>query len=355
VLYDVRSQQRTRTFTSRWAMSYLRGPVTLSEMAPLVEDRPVVTESLPAKDAAKPERSVGGSSAPPVISVDIEQRFVAGAVGMAAPALLVRNRLSVRRTTLGLDRTLDEIWRVPVEDDGSLAWDAAEVMDQAPDVSRRPTDGMDFPRAVPAALDKDLLKAESSFVSWRARRPVEVLANRSLKLTAEQDEDRTDFENRCLEMADRADDAAQERSRGKFERKMQTLKKRLARERHELETDRSAARSRKAEEFLGVVEGLFSVFLGSRSVSSASRKATTKMKSAATRRRMSSKASASVDESVDEIARIEEELEDLAEDMQEEVDRIAETSEEKALKIEEIGVKANKTDIAVRELFVLWE
>jgi putative heme iron utilization protein len=95
--------------------------------------------------------------------------------------------------------------------------------------------------------------------------------------------------------------------------------------------------------------------MGSRSVSSAGRKATSKMKSAATRRRMSSKASADVAESVDEIARIESELEDLAEDMQDEVDRIAEASQDKALKIEEVGVRANKTDIAVREIFVLWE
>jgi hypothetical protein len=356
VLYDVRSKQRTRTFASRWAMSYLRGPVTLSEMKPLVvgqsggKER---TETAPRSPSPPPSES--GSATPPVFSVDTDQKFAAGSSGMALPSLLVSSRLSVRRVTLGLDRTLDEIWRVPVDRDGSLAWDAAEVLDRMPEVDTRPPAGLRFPPAVPADLDSALGDADRGFVSWRARQSVEVLANRGLKMAAEVGEDRGVFEARCLEVADRADDTAQDRARAKFERKMATLKKRLARERHELETDRSEARSRKAEEFLGVVEGLFSVLVGSRSVSSASRKATSKMKSAATRRRMSSKASADVTESVDEIARIEAELEDLAEELQDEVDRIAEASEEKALKIEEVGIRPNKTDIAIREIFVLWE
>lgn len=37
LLYDVRASERIRTFSSRWAMSYLRGPVTLSEMSPLID------------------------------------------------------------------------------------------------------------------------------------------------------------------------------------------------------------------------------------------------------------------------------------------------------------------------------
>ena len=355
LLYDVPSKQRTRTFSSRWAMSYLRGPVTLAEMAPLVTDRAVRAPSESSGEVPVRSRATEGSPTPPVFSVDTEQKFVVGASQIAEPALLVKNRLSVRRVTLGLDRRFEEVWKIPVDQDGSLAWDSARVLDQIPDMTHRPPAGMLFPRAVPTGLDRDLRKAGSTVVSWRGRRSVEVLANRTMKMAAAPGEERAAFEARCLEAADRADDAAQDRARTKFERKMQTLRKRLARERHELETDRSEARSRKAEEFLGVVEGPFSVLLGSRSVSSASRKATSRMKSAATRRRMSSKAGADVVESEDEIIRIEEELEDLAEDLQDEVDRIAEASEEKALQIEEVGVRPNKTDIAVLDLFVLWE
>ena len=53
---------------------------------------------------------------------------------------------------------------------------------------------------------------------------------------------------------------------------MKSLEKRLARERDELERDRQTLASRKAEESLGLVESLFSVLLGSKSLRSASRR-----------------------------------------------------------------------------------
>jgi hypothetical protein len=352
LLHDVRARQRTRTFSSRWAMSYLRGPVTLGEMGALVDARPEqpATSSRQVVDGGPS----GGSASPPVLSADMVQRF-AGGGGRAEPSLIARCGVSVRRVTLGIDRSYDELWRIPTAADGALDFEAAEPLDAAPPTSDRPTPEMRFPRAVPAALDNDLERVEAGFVSWRARMPVTVLANRKLKLSAEPGEGRDAFEARCLEAADRADDAAQERARARYERRIRSLEKRLARERHELESDRTEARSRKAEEVLGLVEGLFSVLTGSRSVSSASRKASAKMRSAATRRRMSSKATADVVESESEIERIERELELLGEEMQDEIDRIAERSEETALNLEEVAIRPAKKDIAVREIFLLWE
>ncbi len=353
LLYDVRAKQRATTFSSRWAMSYLRGPVTLSEMDILIDDRTVE----PAKGSPGPATDKGSvrSTHPPVFSSRVEQRFMLRGSGPAEPYLFAQCRVAVRRASLGIEREQDELWRVPLAADGSLDWEASEPQDRMPDFGDRPGPAVSFPPAAPALLDRDMKGAESSFVNWRSHTPVTVLANLQLKLSASPGEERGAFETRCLDAADRADDATQERARVRYQRKMAALQKRLARERHELETDRGEARSRKAEEIFGLVEGLFSVLTGSRSVSSASRKASSKMRSASTRRRMSSKASAAVVESVDEIERIEHELETLGDEMQEEIDGIAERSEEIALAIEEVAIRPAKTDINVRELLLVWE
>ena len=105
-----------------------------------------------------------------------------------------------------------------------------------------------------------------------------LLVNAKLKMVADEGEEREAFIERCIEAADRADDATQNRVRKRFEGRMKTLKKRLERERDELERDRTQLSSRKAEEKMGMVEGLFSVLLGSSSISSASRKAAAKVK-----------------------------------------------------------------------------
>jgi hypothetical protein len=213
---------------------------------------------------------------------------------------------------------------------------------------------MTFPASAPALLDARMGKADQLFVTWRARQPVVVLANPKLKMSADAGETREQFLERCLAVADQADDAQQDRARRRFGKRMETLERRVSRERDELERDQEQLKTRKAEEVLGVVEGLFSVLLGSRSVRSAGGKAASRMKTAAGKRRMSQRAAASVVESEREIERIEEELEDLAAEMQDEIDRIALASEQKAEVIEETAVRPKRADVEIRELQLVW-
>jgi hypothetical protein len=353
LLHDVRASARTRTLRSRWAMSYLRGPVTLAEMRALVASgEPVAARGRAA--AARPAAADGRKS-PPVLGTDVEQRFAATREGQARPSLVVAARVTVTRSTIGLERTADEVWQIPVDHDGELNWDAAVALDEPPVVRDRAPDGMEFPAAVSGRLDGELKRVHPDFIAWRAGTSVEVLANRSLGICADADEHRASFEARCLELADRSDDDAQEKARARYRKRMDVLRRRLDNERLELEGDRAEARSRKAEEVFGVVESLFSVLLGSKSARSAGRKAASRARAATTRRRMSQRADADVDESLSEIERIERELEQLAAEMESEVDRIAEESEAKARTIESVGVRPRKNDISVTELYLLWE
>jgi hypothetical protein len=334
-------------------MSYLRGPVTLAEMRPLAVGA-ATAERAPSTPPAPAPPAAGGSASPPVLGTAIDQRFEPVAAGPARPCLLVASSVRAARATLGLDLDRQEVWRIPLDGDGGLDWGAAQALETVPALVEEPPDGMSFPPAAPARLDRDLARARADFVRWRARMPVAMLVNRGLKTSAAHGESREAFEQRCLELADRADDAAEERARSQFEAKKEALARRLAKERAELEGDRSEARTRKAEEVLGVVEGLFSVLVGSRSAGSAGRKAASRARTAAGKRRMSQRADADVDESVGEIGRLEAELEGLAEDLQAEVDRIAAASRQTAEAIEEVPVQLKQAEIVVEDLLLVW-
>jgi hypothetical protein len=351
LLTDVREKQRVRTFGSRWAMSYLRGPVTLSEMGPLLERQNL--DAAPKAAAETPARADATRRAPPLAAA-VAVAYAADGSGLAIPTVVVRNQLSVQRATLGLHRELEEVWRFPVADDGRIDWEEGESLSEAPAVVGEPPEGLRFPSAAPGRMSSELSKAENAFTSWRSRRPLMIQVNEKLKMVAAEGETRDAFLERCLAAADRADDATQDRVRKRFEGRMKTLKKRLDRERDELERDQTQLSSRKAEEKMGMVEGLFSVLLGSRSVSSASRKAASKVKTAAGKRRMRQTAEAAVTESENEIERLEAEIEDLADELLDEVDRIAAESEEKAELIEEKAFKAKKADIEIRDLRLVW-
>ena len=352
LLTDVRAKQRVRTFSSRWAMSYLRGPVTLTEMGPLLRKPDEPTDAPP--DRPKPSAGRDSRSHAPPLAASVAVAFAADGEGLAAPSVLVRNRLSVHRTTLDLYRELEELWNIPVRDDGRLSWEEAEPLGEMPEIVDEPPAGMAFPTAAPGELSDQVENAEGDFSSWRARRPLELLVNEKLKMVAEDGEDMDAFLERCLEAADRADDSAQERKRKTFQGRVRTLQKRLARERDELERDRDKLQSRKAEETMGMVEGLLSVLLGSKSVRTASSKAASKLKTAAGKRRMRRTAQSSVVASEREIERLGAEIESLADDLQDEIDRIAAESEEKAELIDEKAIKAKKADIAILDLWLLW-
>ncbi len=367
LLFDVRAKERVRVFSSRWAMSYLRGPVAAAELGPLVERFAPVAAGSGEGDATgpAPERvgppaedrrdETGAQDHPPVLDAAVRQLFAPPGAGTARPWLLAELSLAVERRSLNLRRELEERWRIPFDDGGRPDWDGAELLGEPPGLQETPPEGMTFPPSVPRGLARSVERAERDVAAWRARNPVPVLANRALKLTAEPGEDREAFLARCLEVADRADDTAQDRVRARFERRIETLRRRLEREREELARDRRELDARKAEEKMGIVDGLMSVLLGSGGLRGAARRAGSKTRSAATKRRMRQRAEAAVEESVSEIRRLEEELEELEEELVEEIERIAAESEEKAGRIEEIPVKPRRADVVVQRVALVWE
>jgi hypothetical protein len=358
LLDDVRGEPRLRLLSSRWAMSYLRGPVTLAEMGPLVASRPggpAEERETPRSPVQAEDAALAGSPSPPVLEQPAATLFRAASGMVARPWVAIRAHLSIHRASLDLDRRMHEVWWVPVDALGAVDWDAGERLDTLPELAERPPDDMRFPLAAPGGLGDALRSAERDFVVWRARRRVEVLANRELRLVADPGEDRVAFLARCREAADRADDATQERARVRYGTRIRKLEDRIERERDELARDRQKLASREAEEKLGVVEGLLSVLLGSRSIRSASRKAASRVRSAATKRRMRQTAEGSVTESVNELERLEDELEALADELQDEVDRIAEESERLAHQVETVAVRPIQRDIEVQDLWLVWQ
>ena len=346
LLDDVRARPRTRVLGTRWALSYLREPVTLAGC-------PARRRGRAARDGA-PQAPVAGASGPPVLATAFPIRFAAQPADPAWPWFLVHASVTVERRSLDLLRTEDERWRVPVDDGGRFRWELGEKLDGEVDLLAAPPSGMRFPAAVPAALGPELKGAEQGFVSWRTLQPASLLSNPGLKLVADPGETRPAFVERCMEAADRADDSVQERIRARFERRIDSVRRRLERERDELQRDRTQLEARKAEEKLGMVEGLFSVLLGSRSLRSAAGKAASRARTVAGKRRMSARAEGAVTESEQEIARFEDELESLAAELQDEVDRVAAASEATAAAVEELLVRPSRSGVRVLDMALVW-
>lgn len=144
------------------------------------------------------------------------------------------------------------------------------------------------------------------------------------------------------ERRDQEVDKLRKRYRPKFDR----LRTRLQREKIELAEDQAEYAARKQEEMVSGAEtllGILGIFGRRKSISSAM-----------TKRRMTAKAKMDVDESIEEIARLEKALQTLEEELRVEAEAIATKWEETQDDIEPYLVKPRRMDVSIDLAALAW-
>jgi hypothetical protein len=380
-------EDRPVIFNTRWAMSYLRGPLTRTQVRELMAERrkgaapgaeeapshPPVSEGLgqvPASTVAD-----GYTTTPPALSPDmspvylpmhLSQRDAASALSkqlsqsvkatesslVYEPYLLAMGEVSFVDRKRKVDQTSQVALLVSPEDLGATsAWDeAAPIELDARDLENEPQADALF-GAVPSELStvaklKGLGKAFDDHLF--SSESLELHYNPVLKLYGEAGESDKDFAVRVQQAAREQRDAEVDKLREKYRTKLDRLEDRLSREQQELAEDRADYEGRKREELLSAGEtvvGMLGVFgrRSSRSFSTAARK-----------RRMTTKALGDVQESEEEIKRLEEEIKQMTGEMEEEAQALADQWEEDAGEVETYTIKPRRSDVKVELVTLAW-
>jgi hypothetical protein len=155
---------------------------------------------------------------------------------------------------------------------------------------------------------------------------------------------KAEFIQQCSEEARKQRDDEVDKLGDKYEKKIKTLEDRLAREERELAEDEAELAGRKMEELATHAENILGVFSGSRSKR--------RVSSSLTKRRMTSKAKADVEESMEEIGDLREELLEMEAELKEEIEEVEERWAEAANQIDDLTLQAYKKDIR-QDLFGL--
>jgi hypothetical protein len=378
LLHDIR-EGAPLFFHTRWAMSYLRGPLTRDQVRDLQAatsepkappDRPAPAKA--TKATREPVRGRQGLNAsPPALPPEIPQVFLPPTLtyelsrkqhdsgGATAGAKGHQVVYSPQLLALGLVRMVDRkrdvdeerlVARLVSPEEGALGidWEAgATIVDEDELSSRATGEGLYAPVPTGLARQKQLNSWNKDFADYLYyNTKTTILHNPALKLYGEVGESRLDFQKRCEEAAREGRDAELKKERDKAESKMETVQKRLRREKRELSEDEEDLAGRKREELLSLGESALNLLTGRRSsrmVSSASRK-----------RRLTKTAKADVEESLAAIEDYEQELAALSQEWQERAaeinDRWAETLEE----IEEVEVSPRRQDVRVTFCGLAW-
>jgi ElaB/YqjD/DUF883 family membrane-anchored ribosome-binding protein len=360
-------RERPELFATRWAMSYLRGPLTKEQIdeltpesaAPAEGERVTVTQSpLAADESAVAPEVADGISVRYLDPAAPWARDVGASLGATRLQPYLAARVSVRfdDTSAELDVTQD--WEAvygPIADALDLDDETAVDFDER-DFRAEPPDGAAY--VLPAAP-----LGEASFFRDAAReiqrrvtqtQTLELFRNRDLDLWSRPGETREQFEARADEAAKAKADEAAAKIRDRLETKRDRLERALETARRRAEEADVEQRSRKSTELLSGVGSVLGVLLGGKADARAIGRAGRALGGAASRRGMTTRAGERKRSAEDRVESAELDLEELEQELLDEVAELDETWAAKADAIEAVPIRLEAADVRVVETTLLW-
>ena len=384
LLHNVHEKEPV-VFHTRWAMSYLRGPLTRPQVQQLVGKQapspsapgaPVAEGVAPQPARREPEPAVPElpySQVPPQLPSSVKQVFLPARVSLKValselarerqwsvssgaeqqavivyrPGLVGTAKLRFAHTSSRQTHSEEVAYLLPVEGD-IVDWSQGKVQLDAREMEPSPESDAFFAE-LPSELGDSkrytaLKKEFDDYLYYNSS--VTLLYNPHLKLYSEIGQDPKGFQRKCREAAKEALDAEADKLKEKYEKELDRLEDRLEREERELKEDKEEHDARKQEELLSGVESVFGLFSG--------RKSSSRLSSASRRRRMTRQARADVEESEEVIAKLEKDIEELEQDAKRDLEELTEKWAGLIDDVEEIEVRPRRADVQINLFALGW-
>jgi hypothetical protein len=353
-------------FQSRWALSYLRGPLSRDELKRLAA-RPAAAAATgtdaPAAPVPGAATSMGapslvGSNSRPILPPDVPQYFT-GLVSATRPlAPVVYGAADVRFTDskLGIDATRRVACAAPISD-GPVAvdWQIADRVEVAPEsLQADPPDGATYEQLAGAAT-----KARN-YATWTKQLNAWLSANETLELmrspstgeVSRPDESERDFRARLQQHAREARDQAVEDLRRKYGPKMAALDEKLRRANQAVAKESQQATGANLQTMISVGATLASMFLGRKAVSVGSLgRATTAARGVG----RSMKEREDIQRAQESVEAIEAQRQELDAELAAETALIEASTNAVTEKLENVVLKPKRGNVSVKLVALVWQ
>ena len=357
-------------FETRWAMSYLRGPLTRDQLQKITESDPNYDAEAVAEAQIRPGAKAAKSANPVVAQVsqqdlvpaDVEQFFVAanarasdGQRLVYRPMLIGEGRLHYVRVSYKVDKWMERRFLASVSE-GDLPdeiWDNADPLVEALEMDRRPEAGAEF-----AELPIDLQKAKN-YKTWAKelkeflyrKQSLTVYKCKAMKMFSEPGEELGDFKVRLDQAVSEKRDEETEKLKRKYASKFSTLRDRIRRAEDKVEVQEEQYKQSRVSGMLSVGTTLMGALFGRKTLSVGNaRRAGTSMRAMG----RSSKEKSDIDRAKDSLEDVMQKYEDLEDQFTQDVDELGEKLSVDNLDFEELTIPPRKSDISIEEFGVCW-
>jgi len=332
---------------TRWALSYLRGPLTLSEIQRLAPTPTVKPQAI-----ASPK-----SVAKPMIPSDVKEHYLHTSSTATAyvPYLLGTVRAHFLDGAANIDVWQTHNYLAPLLDDGSGPdWSAAQSKDMTNDkFASAPMNGLAYTETPAALLRQQNYSTWGKQLADRVYQTVscDVLRCALLKLISTPSESEGDFRARIAMSLRERRDAEIDKLRAKYAPRITTLTDQVRRAQERIAREQSQLSQQKVGAAISVGTAILGAFFGRKALSSATlSRAGTAMRSAG---RVTSE-SADVARAGESLQVLQQRLVDVQAELETETARLQGEFDPAAASIETTSIKSRKSETTTTSMAVVW-
>jgi len=365
----------TQVFESRWAMSYLRGLLTRTQIKSLMEPAKGQTMAAPpmaavagqapaTAPAPQPAQAaiptVSAASQRPVLPPEVSQFFIPARGGESGSTLTYQPMLlgaaEVRFSGSKSLEMTQQVSLLATISDGPVAveWGQAEVIDlPIEDLEQSANEDAEF-ASLPgtASKAKNYAAWKKDFANWVYRNQrLELLESPSLDLASNPGESERDFRVRLQLLAREKRDEAVEKLRQKFAPKLAALEERKRRAEQAVEREAEQASGQKMQTAISFGATLLSSFFGRKTLSLSNLgRATTAVRGVS----RSMKESSDVGRAQETVAAVNQQLADLDAQLKADTEAIQQAGDPQTEALEKVSLKPTKANIDVKLVTLAW-
>jgi hypothetical protein len=341
-------------FQSRWALSYLRGPLTGVEisklMAPKRSTTPAATPAhAPASDAASR----------PTLPADVPEYFLAatatGDAPLYKPMVMGSVKLHFVDAKLALDHWQTTAYLAPLSDDGTaVLWDEATSDPELKSrLSKTPAPSSTFSQLPASALRAQSYaawgKALAAHLFESARS--DVLVCDALEATSPPGMSAGDFRAQLALAAREQRDSAVADLKRKYAPKLAAIEDQLRRGAERIERERSQLSQQRMQSAFSIGASVLGAFLGRRTLSASNVNRAASAARAATR---IGRESGDVDRANESLEVIQQRQRELQQQFEADVAALGSRFDASSVALRKVQVSPRKSDIAVGEVALVW-
>ena len=331
-----------RVFSTRWVMSYLKGPLKAAEISQLMASKKSAT---PQTLASKTKKNDDYQE---FVHLDnsIEQSYAIDVTGQNNFRATLQAKIEVNyfNQSKNIDENEELCLNLELYEEDDINWEDAENLDSCPNFTEaKPSNATFASLSSDISEDKGLKRTKKELVDWIYRnKRLTLFKTTSPRLTSTANESLGDFKVRLKDILDEKKEKEIDKLQERYEKKEKTLLKRLQRAQDKVEKEEADASKSLIDTGIAVLGALFG-----RSSSAKLGRAFNKGSRALKERGDIGRAEEALDE-------VYEDIELLAEELEDKIDELSLKYDVDNVEIKDASIKPKKSDIDVEELSLVW-